>query len=502
MDAIYFVPPFLHVLVKVSINGKIHEFEEGINILSACRKVGVFLPHICFLAGHPPSRKCGLCVIEINNNVKNPVFACMTKIKKGMVIVTESLRLNKIRRRNLRKIVKNHNVDCFKCFKSGSCILQKYMTSFYRKHEGGIGGIHIQNSENTFVNLTDNISFNMSQCIHCNRCNRFLEKTCKISDLQKISTVSEDNDLFENVVDICPTAALRYISDTNPEFLNIELQTTDTYNISNVFTPKMRIKHIGEKIISLNSIKKQWMTNDIRRFPRDGSSIGSSPIKLSDKVFDIGSIIDIENFFILKYIVENNEGYHIVIDDSQISREVSRKHLGISNANLSMIDVAIFIGIKKFSTAFYLKNLISHLKTEIFLDNLENIPNVEGYNEPHIFIDAEAFPSDISVLKYIENIPFSIIPKHISHIMTQYIDDYISTSITPTGSYSFLRSNRYYINIFGKIVKTSKLSEDQHDNVGIKFLKDIYGNAWRDILDCILENIREQLHGLYIYSKR
>jgi len=83
----------------------------GETILSACRRMGIEIPSLCYLLGYPsPERPCGLCVVEVEGQVI--VRSCETEVKEGLKVYTNTPKVKEIRKHVLQGLVSNHYGDC------------------------------------------------------------------------------------------------------------------------------------------------------------------------------------------------------------------------------------------------------------------------------------------------------------------------------------------------------------------------------------------------------
>ncbi len=152
-------------LIKVAINGKGIDCEEGKTILQVCREAGIYVPTLCFDERLDPYGGCRLCLVEIKG-VPKPLSSCTTPIQDGMEITTESENLTELRKTILSLILSNHPNDCMCCEKSGDCSLQDlaYMYNISPgKYEGERWDLPIKDN-NPFI------SFDPKKCILCGRC--------------------------------------------------------------------------------------------------------------------------------------------------------------------------------------------------------------------------------------------------------------------------------------------------------------------------------------------
>jgi formate dehydrogenase major subunit len=100
--------------IKVSVNKREMEVYEGLTILQALLQEDVHIPHLCYdIRLERSNGNCGLCVVELGEGADvREVKACQTPIKEGMVITTNSAKLESYRKVRLEQILSDHNADC------------------------------------------------------------------------------------------------------------------------------------------------------------------------------------------------------------------------------------------------------------------------------------------------------------------------------------------------------------------------------------------------------
>ena len=97
--------------IKLTIDGKIIEAQEGTTILNAASQNGIKIPNLCYDGRVELYGACGLCTVEIEGNPKL-LRACSTKVADGMVVYTQTERIKKSRKVALELLLSDHDGDC------------------------------------------------------------------------------------------------------------------------------------------------------------------------------------------------------------------------------------------------------------------------------------------------------------------------------------------------------------------------------------------------------
>jgi NADH dehydrogenase/NADH:ubiquinone oxidoreductase subunit G len=107
-------------VIKLKINQRVIEAQEGMTILESARHNGIFIPSLCDLEGLPAFAGCRLCLVEVKGR-PHLLPACQTKVEEGMDIITSSEELEILRRNIFELILSEHPYFCLFCDEKASC---------------------------------------------------------------------------------------------------------------------------------------------------------------------------------------------------------------------------------------------------------------------------------------------------------------------------------------------------------------------------------------------
>jgi formate dehydrogenase alpha subunit len=108
--------------IKLTINGRQIVAKKGATVLEAALEAGIYIPTLCYDLDLKPYGGCRLCVVEIEG-MRGLVSSCTTPATDGMVVHTETARINQSRRITMELIIANHHGDCLACAKNQDCEL-------------------------------------------------------------------------------------------------------------------------------------------------------------------------------------------------------------------------------------------------------------------------------------------------------------------------------------------------------------------------------------------
>ena len=217
-------------MVNAIIDGRSVSVQTGTTILDAAQAAGIPIPHLCYLKGINEIAACRMCVVEIDG-IERLVTACDNAVLEGMVIHTNSPRVRRARRTNLRLLLSQHDSSCTTCIRSGNCELQTLAQDL---------NIHYQpyavKPERSVIDLDAPLIREAGKCIKCMRCVQVCDKVQDMHIWDVAGTGSRTtvdvsfNRLLKNTdctycgqcVTHCPTGALTARDDTNAVFRALE----------------------------------------------------------------------------------------------------------------------------------------------------------------------------------------------------------------------------------------------------------------------------------------
>ena len=210
--------------VSLTIDGYAVTVPKGTSLMRAAVDAGIQVPKLCATDSLEPFGSCRLCLVEIDGRKGTPA-SCTTPAEAGMVVHTQTAKLQDLRKGVMELYISDHPLDCLTCSANGDCELQTQAGVVgLRNVRYGVGeqaGAHHcdlpKDESNPYF------TYDPSKCIVCNRCVRACEETqgtfaLTISGRGFESRVSagQDQPFMESdcvscgaCVQACPTATLQ-----------------------------------------------------------------------------------------------------------------------------------------------------------------------------------------------------------------------------------------------------------------------------------------------------
>jgi NADH-quinone oxidoreductase subunit G len=200
---------------KITINQESINVPDGTTIIEAAGQLGIEIPRYCYHPGLSIAGSCRMCLVEIEKMPKLQP-ACNTRVTDGMVVTTNSEKVQDAVSGVLEFLLINHPLDCPVCDQAGECYLQEYYMKFglydsrmnenkIKRHKAEVIGPHV--------------ILDTERCVLCSRCVRFVREVSHSNEIGIFNRGGEseirllpdkilDNNYSGNVVDICPVGAL------------------------------------------------------------------------------------------------------------------------------------------------------------------------------------------------------------------------------------------------------------------------------------------------------
>ena len=187
----------------ITVNNMKFSFTDEKNILTVLRKNGINLPTFCYHSELSTYGACRMCVVEDN---KGKIFAtCSEAPRDGMVIYTNSPRVQHHRRMILELLLASHcsdKVDCTTCHVNGTCALQSLSQQL------GVNIVRFKNNKKELPidDSSASIVIDPNKCILCGDCVRTCEENQGVGVLDFA---------FRGSKMVVSTAFNRKLKDTN-----------------------------------------------------------------------------------------------------------------------------------------------------------------------------------------------------------------------------------------------------------------------------------------------
>jgi formate dehydrogenase major subunit len=105
-------------MVRLTIDGRETQVEDGATILEAARGLGIRIPTLCHVENFPPSASCFLCAVQVQGR-ENLSPSCAIPAADGMVISTDTEDVRASRKMALELLLSDHVGDCIGPCKTG-----------------------------------------------------------------------------------------------------------------------------------------------------------------------------------------------------------------------------------------------------------------------------------------------------------------------------------------------------------------------------------------------
>ncbi|MBB4630964.1 formate dehydrogenase subunit alpha [Sphingosinicella soli] len=247
--------------VTLTIDGRAVSVPKGTTVMRAAAEIGTAIPKLCASDNLKAFGSCRLCLVEIDGARGTPA-SCTTPVAGGMVVHTETPRLQKLRRGVMELYISDHPLDCLTCSANNDCELQDQAAAVGLRdvRYGYEGENHLALDLDTSNPYFD---FDPSKCIACSRCVRACDEVQGTFALtiegrgfeSKVSAGLGSDDFLGSecvscgaCVQACPTATLQEKSVKEIGLPDRSVVTTCAYcGVGCTFRAEMR----GEQLVRM-----------------------------------------------------------------------------------------------------------------------------------------------------------------------------------------------------------------------------------------------------------
>ena len=172
--------------MRLEINGRTVEAQNGDTVLAAARRAGVQIPTLCHYEGLPPSGACRMCVVEVEGQ-RGLVPSCAFPAAAGLKVQTHSARAVDARRTLVELLLANHPDDCLYCARNNECQLQDLAAQLGVRRRHYFGG----RTPARMDVASPSIVRDPAKCILCGKCVRVCEEVQAVGAIDFIGRGSK-----------------------------------------------------------------------------------------------------------------------------------------------------------------------------------------------------------------------------------------------------------------------------------------------------------------------
>lgn len=151
--------------ITIKLNGKSCTANANDTILEAAKKNGIVIPSLCFMKDCNEIAACRMCVVEVAGMRGLPP-ACVTKVREGMEVLTDSPKVQKARHATLDFLAQHHRMICDQCSRYSDCEFHALCVA-YGISERDYNPYKIEPDEDASA---PHLIRDTSKCVQCQRC--------------------------------------------------------------------------------------------------------------------------------------------------------------------------------------------------------------------------------------------------------------------------------------------------------------------------------------------
>ncbi len=166
--------------IRFSINEQQFEIDKRATIMEVALENNIYIPHLCYNADLVPSGVCRLCIVEIDD--EKLVLACRTLAEDGMIVKTNTPKIDATIRPIVELIIADHHFTCRECPANGKCMLQKIMAHLHIDRRR-VDNLRLPNIKLPLETLTPFLYYDPDKCVRCGICVQTCEKIYGVSHI-------------------------------------------------------------------------------------------------------------------------------------------------------------------------------------------------------------------------------------------------------------------------------------------------------------------------------
>ena len=259
---------------KLKIDGQELEVAPGTSVLQACEQLGIEVPRFCYHDRLSVPANCRMCLVDIKGMPK-PAASCAMPCGDNMEVTTASAKVKRFRQDVMEMLLVNHPLDCPICDQGGECDLQDQAVGYGFDR----GRYNESKRAVTEMELGPIVKTEMTRCIQCTRCIRFIDEIAGMPVLggigrgehMEIDTYIEQgiaSELSGNLVDVCPVGALTnkpYAFAARPW----ELKKTESVDVLDAVGSNIRVDSRGPQVLRVlprlhEDVNEEWLADKSR----------------------------------------------------------------------------------------------------------------------------------------------------------------------------------------------------------------------------------------------
>ncbi|WP_374410312.1 formate dehydrogenase subunit alpha [Novosphingobium colocasiae] len=156
--------------IGLTIDGRSITVPAGTSVMRAASLAGGAIPKLCATDNVAAYGSCRMCLVEVDG-VRGTPASCTTLVSEGMVVRTQTPRLEKLRRGVMELYISDHPLDCLTCSANNDCELQDTAAQVgLRDVRYGYDGAH--HLDAPLDKSNPYFAFDAAKCIVCSRCVR------------------------------------------------------------------------------------------------------------------------------------------------------------------------------------------------------------------------------------------------------------------------------------------------------------------------------------------